>query len=136
VTGEDQVLEGERGRSAPVALENRLFTDEGLVGGFCAACSRRHFPLAEWCPWCGADDQAAVTLSTEGTVWSWTAVTSPPPGSVGDVPFGFGVVELPADGLRVVTRLLEADPSQLHEGRPVSFRVVDLDGETRTWAFG
>lgn len=136
MTDEERVLEAQVDGSVHLGLENGLFTDEGLVGGSCAACSRRHFPLAEWCPWCGADDQAAVTLSTEGTVWSWTAVTSPPPGSVGDVPFGFGVVELPADGLRVVTRLLEADPSRLHEGRPVSFRVVALDGETRTWAFG
>ena len=116
--------------------EAALFTEDGLVGGACPACERRHFPLAAWCPWCGADDPTTVTLSTEGTVWSWTAVTAPPPGSVGDVPFGFGVVELPADGLRVVTRLLEADPAQLHEGRPVSFRTVDLDGGTRTWAFG
>lgn len=113
-----------------------LFTDEGLVGGECSACGRRHFPAAAWCPWCGADGTTTVTLSTEGTVWSWTAVLSPPPGSVGDVPYGFGVVELPADGLRIVTRLLEHDPSRLHEGQKVRFAVVDLDADTRTWAFG
>jgi uncharacterized OB-fold protein len=122
------------GDRAPAPGE--LFTDEGLVGGACSACDRKHFPLAVWCPWCGAEDPTAVTLSTAGTVWSWTAVRTPPPGSVGEAPYGFGVVELPADGLRVVTRLVEADPSALREGQAVSFRVVDLDPDTRTWAFG
>ena len=116
--------------------DDELFTDDGLVGGACSSCERKHFPLSAWCPWCGADDPTAVTLSTEGTVWSWTAVNAPPPGSVGDVPFGFGVVELPADGLRVVTRLVESDPDRLSAGQPVTFRVVELDAETRTWAYG
>ena len=46
---------------------------------------------------------------TEGTLWGWTAVTAPPPGYDGELPFGFGVVEL-TDGLRVITRLTESDP--------------------------
>ena len=33
----------------------------------------------------------------------------PAPGYEGEVPFGFGVVELP-EGVRVVTRLTETDP--------------------------
>jgi uncharacterized OB-fold protein len=112
-----------------------LFDADGLRGGACAACGRRHFPRADWCPWCGTDGPEAVTLSTEGTLWSWTAVTSTPPGYSGDVPFGFGVVELPADGLRVVTRLTEADPDRLHPGDPMSFTVVAVDDDTTTWAF-
>jgi uncharacterized OB-fold protein len=112
-----------------------LFTEEGLVGGACSACSRRHFPLARWCPWCGADDPAEVGLSTTGTLWAWTAVNAPPPGSVGEVPYGFGVVELPADGLRVVTRLTVADPAALHLGQPMTFTTVDLDPSTTAWAF-
>lgn len=111
------------------------FTPEGLVGGACGSCGRRHFPAAAWCPWCGADGPSAVTLSTQGTLWSWTAVLSAPPGSVGPVPYGFGVVELPADGLRVVTRLTESDPDALHEGQAMRFTVVQLDADTATWAF-
>ncbi len=48
------------------------------------------------------------------------------------MPFGFGVVEL-ADGLRVVTRLEEPDPSRLEFGMPVKLAIVPLgtddDGE-------
>ena len=112
-----------------------LFVDGGLHGGSCEGCGRRHFPLAEWCPWCGAAATSAVSLSTTGTLWSWTAVLTPPPGYVGDVPFGFGVVELPDDGLRVVTRLTEADPGALREGQPMRFTTVRLDDDTTTWAF-
>jgi uncharacterized protein len=102
-----------------------LFDDEGLIGGSCAACGRRHFPLARWCPWCGAEGTAEARLSTEGTLWAWTAVLAPPPGYEGSVPYGFGVVELPADGLRVITRLTEADPAALSFGQAMRFRPGD-----------
>jgi uncharacterized protein len=111
------------------------FTDEGLVGAHCAGCGRRHFPAAAWCPWCGAPDPDEVMLSRTGTLWAWTAVTAPPPGYEGPVPFGFGVVELPADGLRVVTRLTVGDPAALQPGQPVTYAVVDVAGR-RAWAFG
>jgi uncharacterized OB-fold protein len=81
-----------------------------------------------------------VELSGRGRLWSWTAVTTAPPGYGGDVPYGFGVVELP-EGLRVVTRLTEADPSRLSAGRPMELVLVpvgaDGDGGRRvvTYAF-
>jgi uncharacterized OB-fold protein len=62
-------------------------------------------------------------------------VASAPPGYEGPVPFGFGVVELPADGLRVVTLLTEPDPARLHEGMAVRFAVVPLTETTSTWAY-
>ena len=113
-----------------------LFSDDGLLGGACRACGRRHFPAATTCPWCGSDEISHVTLSREGTLWAWTSVTAAPPGYDGDVPYGFGVVELPADGLRVITRLTEPEPSRLREGMPMQFAVVPLSGTTTTWAFG
>ncbi len=112
-----------------------LFDDEGLVGGACAACARRHFPRARWCPWCGADDTSEVRLSTQGTLWAWTAVTAAPPGYDGEVPYGFGVVELPDDRLQVITRLTEPDPGQLSFGQAVAFTTVDVGDGSRTWAF-
>jgi uncharacterized protein len=111
------------------------FGEQGLVGGQCGGCERRHFPAAEDCPWCGGDDVREVVLSRSGRLWSWTAVTAPPPGYEGPVPFGFGVVELPDDGLRVVTRLTVADPAALRAGQPVVYRVVDVAGRS-AWSFG
>jgi uncharacterized OB-fold protein len=72
-------------------------------------------------------------------LWAWTAVTHPPPGYRGEVPYGFGVVELP-EGLRVVSRLSEADPGRLRAGQPVHLVLetlhTDDDGRSVvTYAF-
>ncbi|HEV7759277.1 MAG TPA: OB-fold domain-containing protein [Acidimicrobiales bacterium] len=111
------------------------FDDQGLVGGRCAACHRAHFPQAPACPWCGTDDPAPVRLSDQGTVWAATVVTAAPPGYTGPVPYGFGVVELPADSLRIVTRFT----GPVAPGDPVRYTVATIDGDgdaaTTTWAF-
>lgn len=80
-----------------------------------------------------------MALSQRGRLWAWTAVTAPPPGYRGPVPFGFGVVELP-EGLRVVARLTEPDPSRLDYGQPMRLVTAPLheadDGRTVvTYAF-
>jgi uncharacterized OB-fold protein len=110
------------------------FSEDGLVGGQCDSCRRRHFPDTEHCPWCGGADVGQVALSRTGLLWGWTTVTAPPPGYEGPVPFGFGVVELPVDGLRVISRLTVADPAALRAGQPVAYTVVDLAGRL-AWAF-
>lgn len=110
-----------------------LFTDEHLLGGRCGACSRYHFPTASTCPYCGATDVVPVELSDTGTLWGWTAVTAAPPGYEGEVPYGFGVVELP-EGIRVISRIEESHPALLEFGMPVRFGTAPLhtddDGTT------
>ena len=88
-----------------------------LIGGLCSACDRRSFPDRDDLPvvWCG-QRSASVDLAATGSLWGWTAVTAPPPGYDGEVPFGFGVVELD-DELRVITRLTESDPTALTFGQ-------------------
>jgi uncharacterized OB-fold protein len=83
---------------------------------------------------------AEVALARTGTLWAWTSVTAPPPGYEGDVPFGFGVVQLD-DGLRVITRLTDSDPEALEFGQPMALVTVDVDGgdgdgdRSSVWAF-
>ena len=113
------------GAPATRPVHEGLFSDDHLIGGRCCACGRHHFPAAEICPYCGASEVTRVALSNTGTLWGWTAVTAPPPGYQGDVPFGFGVVELP-EGIRVITRVEEADPARLSFGMPVRFATVPL----------
>ena len=96
-----------------------------LVGGRCRTCGRLEFPLQSTCPACGGGEIDEMHLSGPGTLWGWTAVTAPPPGYVGETPFGFGVVEL-LEGLRVISRIEETDPGRLEFGMPVTLVLVEL----------
>jgi uncharacterized OB-fold protein len=121
--------------SAPVPVRQGLFTEADpprLLGGKCHTCAEHHFPRHDICPYCASDDTEGAELSTRGRLWAWTAVTHPPPGYKGDVPYGFGVVELP-EGLRVVTRLTQADPRLLHADQPMHLVIepLHLDAEGR-----
>jgi uncharacterized OB-fold protein len=91
--------------------------------------------LLDTCPYSGATDVERVELSREATLWAWTAVTAAPPGYEGAVPYGFGVVELVREGLRVITRLREADPARLSFGQPMTLVTDELPGGKVTWAF-
>jgi len=111
-----------------------------LLGGYSATSGKFHFPRLPACPYTGADDVEAVTLSTAATLWGWTAVTAAPPGYPGEVPYGFGIVELVREQLRVITRLTEADPAKLEFGQPMHLvadvlHTDDEGTEVVTYAF-
>jgi uncharacterized protein len=128
--------------TVPLLVRDGLFTDgdpPALLGTRCAACGSVHFPRADACTYCATEDPEPIELSRRGTLWAWTAVTAPPPGYQGEVPFGVGVVELP-EGVRVITRLTESDPGALVAGQPMELRIVPLhrdpDGnDVMTYAF-
>ncbi|HEY1653248.1 MAG TPA: Zn-ribbon domain-containing OB-fold protein, partial [Acidimicrobiales bacterium] len=128
--------------SVRVQVREGLFTDgdtPALLGTRCSACGSVHFPRADACTYCATPDPEPIALSQRGTLWAWTAVTAPPPGYEGEVPFGVGVVELP-EGVRVITRLTESDPAALAQGQPMELRIVPLhrdhDGnDVVTYAF-
>jgi uncharacterized OB-fold protein len=125
-----------------VPVRAGLFVDgppPALVAGRCGGCGNHHFPRQPVCPYCSAETVEEVLLTGPGRLWVHTAVTAPPPGYRGEIPFGFGVVELP-EGLRVVGRLTEAEPGRLRPGQPMALAVVPLhvDEEGRdvvTFAF-
>lgn len=106
-----------------------------LLGGWSLTGGRHHFPPAVVCPFSGADDVETVELSRVGSLWTWTAVTAAPPGYGGPVPYGFGVVELAAERLRVVGRLTVADPDLLSFGEVMEVVTEELPGVGRVWAF-
>ena len=113
--------------------------DPRLLASRCKSCERFAFPRAAICPYCSAEGPQDVELSASGRLWAWTSVSSAPAGYRGEVPFGFGVVELP-EGLRVLTRLTEADPGKLSEGIEMRLVVVPVHvdedgGQVLTYAF-
>jgi uncharacterized OB-fold protein len=94
-----------------------------LLGSQCGSCGGFSFPRADTCPYCATEGIEAVELSDSGALWAWTAVTAAPPGYLGPVPFGFGVVELP-EGIRVLSLLTESDPAALAMGRQMRLVTV------------
>lgn len=117
-----------------------LFTADPprLLGARCDGCTQTSFPRLDQCPYCGSESVQPVELSDRGTLWGWTTVLNAPPGYLGDVPYGFGVIQLP-EGVRVISRLAVPDDSWTH-GQAMQLRVVELganaDGEIlTTWEF-
>lgn len=122
-------------------MRSDLLRTEGgrpvLVGGWSPTSRQWHFPLAERCPYSGADDVEARDLPTTGVLWLWTTVTAPPPGYHGPVPYDLGVVELDCQPtLRLVTRL---GGETREVGAPAVLRTETLPdgagGELVIWAF-
>ncbi len=114
-----------------------LFVEDGgtprLRAARCSTCSRLHFPAGTTCPYCGADGCVEAPVGPSGRLWLYTAVLARPPGYRGEVPYGFGVVEV-ENGLRVIARLTESRLERLRPGLPVHLVVeplfTDDDGET------
>ena len=123
-----------------VPVHEGLFTGDGkLLAARCPDCSRWHFPADADCPYCSGERCEMQPVSGAATLWLFTGVRNRPPGYVGDVPFGFGVVEL-SEGFRLITRLTEADPGALNSGMAMQLAIVPLhiDEEGRevmTYAF-
>jgi uncharacterized protein len=111
-----------------VMVREGLFTDAdppALLGSRCDACGASHFPRHDTCPYCSVENPRTSEFSRPGVLWSWTAVTAPPPGYTGTTPYGVGVVELP-EGIRVIARLTGSDPAALTLGCPMELRIVPL----------
>jgi uncharacterized protein len=117
--------------SAPIApVRAGLFTVDppALLAGRCPACGTRRFPAAEICPSCQSVGCESVALSGAGTVFTFTVVHASPPGYLGEVPYAYGIVELP-EGLRVTSTLLAEDLSAIAIGDPCTFELVTLTGK-------
>jgi uncharacterized OB-fold protein len=112
-----------------VPVHEGLFVErpEGarLIGGVCAACGRQHFPRLTSCPYCAAADCEEKLLGPRGSLFLYTVVVNRPPGYRGELPFGFGVVELP-EGIRLIGRLTEPRLDRLRLGMPMRVVVAPL----------
>lgn len=107
-----------------------LFRQDGrgkwrLVASQCDRCGQHHFPRLQNCPYCSSESCRERLVGETGTLYLFTTVVNRPPGYRGEVPFGFGVVELP-EGLRVISRLTESDATRLRLGQGVRLVVTPL----------
>ena len=123
---------------AQVPIHRGLFTlpddprGTRLLVARCGECHRLHFPPTDTCPYCTAGCCQTDAIGEAGRIYVHTVVSNRPPGYRGEVPYGFGVVELP-EGLRVVSGLVAASLDALRPGLRVELEVAPLfvndDGE-------
>jgi uncharacterized OB-fold protein len=125
--------------------------DEPLTGGFwkaaaedrlafprCAACGRFCWYPEPCCPGCGGADLPWTAVRPTGTLFSWSVVHHAfLPAFADQVPFVTAIVTIDsAPGVRLVTRLVDAETSDLAIGAPVRvefgpLRFFTVDGEVR-----
>ncbi len=125
-----------------VPVRDGLFVDAEvprLLVSQCVSCGKVHFPRSETCPYCAGEGTEPKELTGPGVLWAHTSITAAPPGYLGEVPYGVGVVEFD-EGIRIISRLSESDPFALREGQMMELVVVPLhtddDGnDVVTYAF-
>jgi uncharacterized OB-fold protein len=106
-----------------------------LLGIKCNDCNNIGFPVAKTCPRCGGKDLTIMGLKNKGTLWTWTSQVFRPKNLVDNKhpeafkPFYLGYVEL-VDQVRVQTRLLVNDSSELKIGMPMELEIFKFREET------
>jgi uncharacterized OB-fold protein len=105
-------------------------TREGrLVLQHCNACNRAiHYPRIA-CPHCGSDALGWQPASGRGTIYSFTVVQANAPSAfIADMPYVVAVVRL-AEGVQMLTNIVQCDPATLRCDQPVEVVFERLDDE-------
>jgi len=83
------------------------------------------------CPSCRRKGKIAkFEFSGQGTVFSYSYITSPPSGYESQAPYMLALVEL-AEGPKVLAQIADSKPGEIKIGTPVRmcFRKIREDGE-------
>ncbi|WP_261553968.1 Zn-ribbon domain-containing OB-fold protein [Frankia tisae] len=113
--------------------ENRPFWDAARQGRFliarCASCGRAHHYPRPFCPFCWSEDVSWEDASGLATLYTYSTVF------VNDlhpfaerIPYVAALVDL-AEGPRVMTNIIDADPADLHIGMPLTVAYRELTDE-------
>jgi len=91
----------------------------------CAACGAHQFYPRRHCTKCFAPDPDWVAASGRGTLHTFSVVyRSANPEFADDCPYVFAIVEL-EEGVRMATRIVQADPDELACDAPVRVKWPD-----------
>jgi uncharacterized OB-fold protein len=114
----------------PVPSRDEEFFWRGVAEGKlliarCAGCSRLQHPPSPMCPVCGSTEWDAVESAGRGTLYSW--IVSHNPTQLDDAPRIVALVDLD-EGTRLVTNLVDVDPSAVSNDMAVTVTFRELDG--------
>jgi hypothetical protein len=95
----------------------------------CRACGKAHHYPRPFCPHCWSDDVEWAVASGRATLYTWSVVYANdlPPFSE-RVPYVAAVVDL-EEGLRVMTNVVDCDPSELQIGMALTVEYRTLTDE-------
>lgn len=103
----------------------RGVAEDKLLIACCASCSKLQHPPSPMCPVCGSTEWDSVESSGRGTVHSWI-VSHHPTGSDEALRI-VALVDLD-EGTRLVTNLVDVDPSAVSNDMAVAVTFRELDG--------
>lgn len=107
---------------------------EGLKQGelriqHCNTCSNYVFYPRSLCPHCFSDQLSWVTALGKGTIYSYTVVHQAYGSFADAVPFVIALVTL-TEGVRMMTRLVDASPEKVKIAAPVHITFAHIDENT------
>jgi uncharacterized protein len=96
----------------------------------CAHCGSWRFPPMIACPSCQSEELVPTPVSGRGRIYSFTVVRQAfDLAYAAEVPYVVALVELEEDpGLRILTNIVGAGPSEITVGMPVEVAFEDRDG--------
>lgn len=108
-----------------------------LEAAKCTQCGKVTYPPRLLCPDCKGRSFDTVQLAREGKIVTYTVIHVGPSHFADQVPYALGLVEV-APGVRLMTQIVDCDPSSLEIGMPVKleFRKVLEDGEAGIIEYG
>ena len=102
-------------------------TRGALLGSRCRRCGSHTVGTVPSCQACYSPEMESVELGTEGTLYSYTLVRTPPPGWQGEVPYLLGQVELP-QGPHVVSQVIDCPPEGVRIGMKMLLHLDEVPG--------
>jgi uncharacterized OB-fold protein len=130
-------MSGENGRldaDSPLTLPG-FFTalaDGELLGGVCRDCGEVLLPPRPACYGCGGRNVDVEAQPKTGSIYSYTAVYTPPPPLEAEAPYTIAVVELDSGGR--LTGRVNADYDAVEVGDRVELRTRALTEDERALA--
>jgi uncharacterized OB-fold protein len=106
-------------------------TDGRLLIARCGSCERVHHYPRVMCPFCWSEDVTAVEASGRATLYTYSTIfMNDLPPFKERLPYTAAVVEL-AEGPRLMTTIVDADPADLRIGMPLRAKPLEIaDGVT------
>lgn len=99
-----------------------------LVIQRCLDCDRSiHYPRAI-CPDCLSNHLVYEEVTGAGTIYSFTVTHRPPPAFADEAPYIVALVDL-ANGVRLVTRIVDAAPEDISIGANVLVDYMEVSSE-------